>query len=182
MSNGYYKNASPEYQKKLRKYYALAALSEGSKALLFLVFFMSQGMVKEYFLCLLFMMPLRNMGGGLHCKHYVSCFLVSFTVIYSNILFANWWDPTVSIKLLSTLLCAVIAYLLVPITSGNRPPATPEQIKHSKQNTMLILSICFVAMCIMPNNRYINIGYWTIIIHIAQLCVAFVLKEVKKNV
>ena len=180
MSSNLYKNASPAYKKRLRKYYLLVLLSEGSKILAFFLFFAMIGMAKEFWICLLFMLPLRTTGGGLHVKTYTGCFLVSFTVISLNLFLSCLWYPGRWIKALTLLLCMVTAFRLVPITSDKRPPATPDQVRHSKQNTVIILTICLILMCALPGNPYINIGYWTIIINTAQLVIARGMKEVKK--
>ena len=181
MSTNLYRNASPAYQKRLRKYYMLALLSEGSKIIAFWLFFLYMGLTKEFWVCLLFMLPLRTTGGGLHLKHYTSCFLISFGVISLNLLLACYCMPNRWIKLASIAFCIVIAYLLVPITSSKRPPATPEQVKHSKQNTLIILIVCLLLLVMLPNNRYMNVGYWTIIINTVQLVVARAIKEVKRT-
>ena len=182
MSNDDTKALSPEYRKRLRRYYLECIASEGSKMIIFIIFFLTQGLVKEFLISLVFMIPLRNVGGGLHCKHYFSCLLVSFTVLCGNVYLGVYQSVNVYVKLISILLGGVIAYLLVPITSSNRPAATPEQVVNCKRNTCIILLISMIVMFLLPNNIYTNVGYWTIMLHILQLLIAHGMKEVNADV
>ena len=170
-----------ERERKLNEYYWKCFLSEFSKICIFLVIFILLGLTKEYLFALLYLMMLRNNGGGLHCKHYTSCLLVSFTFLYSSIMLAIYIVPTKLVACTSIFLCALIGYLLVPVTSSNRPTATLEQITKSKRNTLIIIILFFTLICLCPYNTYILIGYWTVILHILQLCIAHITKEVNRN-
>ena len=160
------------YQRELQIYMIKAIFYEVSKIIIFLLVFMQLNLTKEYFVALVALMLLRNHGGGLHFKHYISCLLVSFLFLYASIQFAYLWQPNRIIMVCCTLICALAGYLLVPITSSNRPPATEQQKKHSKRHTfVLILAFSFV-ICICPLNLYLYIGFWTVILHIFQLIIA----------
>lgn len=168
-----------EREKKLNEYYWKCFLSEFSKMCIFLVIFLFIDLTREYFFALLYLMVLRNNGGGLHCKHYISCLLVSFAFLYSSILLAIHVTPAKPFACISVLLCTLLGYLSVPITSSNRLPATPVQIAKCKRNTTIIMLLFFVLICLCHYNTYILIGYWTIILHILQLIIAHVIKGVK---
>lgn len=170
-----------ERQRKLNEYYWKCFLSEFSKICIFLVIFILLGLTKEYLFALLYLMMLRNNGGGLHCKHYTSCLLVSFTFLYSSIMLAIYLVPAKPVACTSILLCALLGYLFVPVTSSNRPAATSEQITKSKRNTIIIILLFFILICFCPFNTYILIGYWTVILHILQLIIAHITKEVTTN-
>lgn len=170
-----------EREKKLNEYYWKCFLSEFSKICIFLVIFILLGLTKEYLFALLYLMILRNNGGGLHCKHYTSCLLVSFTFLYSSIMLAIHITPSKPVSCTSILLCALLGYFLVPVTSSNRPAATPNQITKSKRNTIIIILLFFILICFCPYNIYIFIGYWTVTLHIIQLIIAHITKEVTAN-
>lgn len=160
------------YEKRLREYYWKCFISEFSKVLIFLIIFALLNLTKEYIVALFFLMILRNNGGGLHCKHYLSCLMVSFVFLVGSIILALLIVPAPAFILISLLICLPIVYYLVPITSDNRPPATSEQVKKSKRNTSIILILFILLICICPNTIYLNIGYWTVILHIFQLIIA----------
>ncbi len=167
------KSAISDYEKQLRKYYFLCFISEFSKIIIFLLVFMAAGLTKEYFAALFALMVLRNNGGGLHFKHYISCLIVSFSFLCGSILLALFVTPPQIIVCAGILFCIPVGYCFAPITSSNRPAATPEQIKKSKRNTSIILSLFFILCCICPPNTWLYIGFWTVILHIAQLGIAY---------
>lgn len=170
-----------EYEKKLIEYYWKCFISEFSKICIFFIIFMILGLLPEYFVALFTLITLRSNGGGLHFDHYISCLAVSFTFLYGSIFLSKYVLPPQGIIYVSVLLCVLIGYHLVPITSSNRPPATSIQIQRSKRNTVIIILLFFITMCTCPNISYIYICYWTVILHILQLIIAY-LKEVKRNV
>ncbi len=170
-----------EYEKRLIKYYQKCFISEFSKICVFFIIFMFLDVLPEYMIALLTLITLRSNSGGLHYKHYLSCFIVSFLFLYCSIFLSKYVMPPKSILFISTLLCALIGYTLTPITSSQRPPATDSQIKKCKRNTTIVILFFFLLICICPQVSYIYICYWTVILHILQLIVAHI-KEVKKNV
>lgn len=161
-----------EYEKKLQRYYRIGFISEFSKICIFLVIFAFLGLIPEYIIALLALISLRGNGGGLHFNHYVSCLIVSFIFVYSSIFLSIHIMPPQMIIYISMLLCALIGYILVPITSTNRPPATSVQKRKSKRNTTLIILFYFILLCICPNATWSHICYWTVILHILQLIIA----------
>lgn len=171
-----------EYEKALIKYFGLCILSEGSKIIAFLIFFAFFGLIKEYLVGLLALMLLRVNGGGIHCKHYISCLFISFFALCSAIFPGIYIQPLpLPILIISLIVCTLIGYHLVPITSDSRPLPGREMIAKGKRRTLLII-ICFlILICICPYNVYFNIAYWTIIIHVFQLIIAKMIKEVKKE-
>lgn len=170
-----------EYEKKLREYYLKCFISEFSKIVTFFIFSVFLNVIYEYIVSLIALMILRNNGGGLHFKHYLSCLLVSFLFVYGSIYLSVYVTPPRIILCISTALCILLGYYLVPITSSNRPDATSAQIQKSKQHTLFIISIFFIMMCICPLTIYLYIVYWTVILHILQLIIARFLKEVNTN-
>lgn len=169
------------YEKKLREYYWKCFISEFSKVLIFLIIFMSLQLTNEYFVALLFLMILRNNGGGLHFNHYISCLVVSFFFLCSSIFLAMGLHPTRTTLCICTILGGLIGHHLVPITSNNRPPATTTQITKSKRNTTIVIFIIIILILTCPLNTYLYIGFWTVVLHIVQLLVAYFIKEVKTN-
>ena len=167
------------YKKELHQYILKVIISEASKIIIFFFAAFYLNLVKEYFSALFFLMLLRNCGGGLHFHHYISCLFVSFIFLFSSILLAYILQPNQLILQISLLFCAFLGYILVPVTSSNRPPATDQQQQHSKQNTLFIITIYFFVICICPLNLYLYIGFWTIILHIFQLSIAHIKGGVK---
>lgn len=164
-----------EYEKKIQKYYRIGFISEFSKICIFLVVFALLGLIPEYIIALLALISLRSNGGGLHFNHYFSCLIISFIFVYSSIFLSIHIMPPQIIIYISMLLCALIGYILVPITSTNRPPATSVQKTKSKRNTTIIILFYFILLCICPNATWSLICYWTVILHILQLIIAYII-------
>ena len=172
----YDEQAIKEYKAALKKYWLTCFFMEGSKILLFLIIFSCLNMTKPFLFALLILMLVRCNGGGLHCEHYWSCFFLSFTVLVSCIFCGTFIYMPKYIAIIILLISSIIGYQLVPIVSKNRPEPDKNQITKSKLRTVIsILLYCFL-ICISPYNQYINIGTWTIIIHILQLILAKIIQ------
>lgn len=172
---------NPEYQKQLVKYLFHCILSEGSKIIIFSILFLRWNRFEEFGAALIFLMILRVNGGGIHCKHYINCFLLSFVMILSSILLAlNVFIPA-PLMIAITSICAVFGYLLVPVTSSNRPAATIAVIKKSKRHTLFVMLGLIVLICGFPDILFFHIGFWTIILHILQLLIAKIIKGGVQN-
>ena len=163
---------SEEYKKQLVKYLFQCVISEVSKIILFGIIFFRFDFFKEYVFALILLILLRTNGGGLHFKHYVSCFLMSFFVLASSILLGKTVVLPNFAAYIILSLCILLAYKCVPVVSSNWPPASEKLIKKAKRNSTLILFIYLIMICIIPMNQYWNIGIWIIVIHICQLLVA----------
>lgn len=166
------KNMPTEYKKLLVRYLFLCILSEGSKVLCFSIAALILEVFREFLFAMIWIILLRINGGGLHFKHYASCFLMSFLVLFGSIVLGIYLPFSKLISFIIVIISIPITYQNVPVVSSNRPPATDALIRKSKKNTVLVLTIYFILICIVPMNRYISIGVWNIMIHISQLLIA----------
>lgn len=161
-----------DYEKEWLKYYLECIFSEGSKIILFLIIFWLLGFIEEFLVALFMLMLVRTNGGGLHFKHYLSCFLVSFLVLYASIMIPKYLHFSTLCSAVILLLCSLISRQLVPIVSDSRPEPTKELISICRKKTTLIILAYILLICICPNHPYTDIGVWTIIIHTIQLVLA----------
>ena len=161
-----------QYKTAIKKYLLQCIIMEGSKIILFFIIFAYFHVTLPYIIALLVLMLVRCNGGGLHCKHYISCFLLSLFVL-SACIFCGMNIPIHKlISFFILVICSISGYICAPVVSRNRPEPDEELIQKSKKRTAtIILLYCFV-ICICPYNPYLNIGTWTIIIHIIQLLLA----------
>ena len=166
-----------EYRKKLKTYYFKCFLMEGSKILLFSILFAILHLTKEYLIALFFLIGLRTNGGGLHCKKYSSCFLLSLGILALNIHLANVIYFPTTVSLICLLICLCLCVALVPITSKNRPKASAEVIKRSKFRTGLFITTFSILYYMFPSNIFLSSGFWAIILHTIQLLIAKILER-----
>lgn len=161
-----------QYKAAIKKYLLQCLLMEGSKIILFFLIFSYFDITAQYITALFVLMLVRCNGGGLHCKHYLSCFLLSLFVL-SACIFCGMHIQIHTFPAVPVLIaCSILGYLSVPIVSNNRPKPDKKLIQQSKKRTAGIILIYSLLICICPYNQYLNIGIWTIIIHILQLLFA----------
>lgn len=175
------KTLSQEYISRIKRYYMQCIISEGSKIFLFAIIFNALSLFQEYVISLLMLLVLRTNGGGIHCKKYVSCFLLSFFMLLGNIVLAQYYPTSSSIRLIVLLLCLPIAVALAPITSHSRPKLKNKVVKKSKLITFIFISCFLLYTYLIPPNTIQSIGFWTIIMHTCQLILANILKRRQQN-
>lgn len=165
-----------QYKKEMKQYCLVCLWMEGSKVILFLLIFGILNLVPEYLMALFILMLMRNNGGGIHCKHYISCFAVSLLVLIASIFIPKYINISTNIMIVLLIVCAFLGHTLVPIVSENRPAPTDQLIVRCKRTTFIIILLYCLLVCICPKNLYLDIGSWTIFIHIFQLLIAKFMK------
>lgn len=181
-----YINAIPDLSKtdKAKINYVISCMIyEGSKLLLFAIFFGCIHQLEGFFYSLIILLPLRIISGGLHFKHYIACFAFSFLYFYLvNIVLVPFKFPLgISIIILS--LCAVLNCKIGPITSNSRPKLKAEDIKKGKFNIFIATCYETILTVLFFNTSISVVGFWTIVLHTLQLIIAdFRMKRGEKNV
>lgn len=171
-----------DYQIKLIKFSLTGIFYDLSKTLIFIIYFYATGKLIEFIFAAVPLILLRTKTGGLHFKKYWSCFLFSliyfFTVI--NILpVLITVHPLVVYPVL--LVCAVVDYMIGPIISSKRPALAENVIKKAKIQSFQVVFIVAILFFIFPNVPYLIVSFWTVVLHVVQLAIAKLLKEVKYN-
>lgn len=166
-------NSISRYEFELRKFIFLAFLSEFSKIIIFAFIFYSLDFFTEYWFSLFFLFLYRGNSGGIHCKHYTSCLLLSFAVLYSNVKLGLSIFLAKDIMLLISIICALICYLLTPVQAKTRPPASKELIKKAKYKTLLSILLFIVFLLLTKATIAVNLGFWMLILHTIQLIIAY---------
>ena len=167
----------PEYEAALKKYFLQCLLMEGSKIIIFFVIFGCLGLVKEYIASLMALMALRCYSGGIHCKRYSSCLMVSLLVLAGNVYMGTHFMIPRPYSIFILLACAAIGYWLSPIVSENRPEPEESLVRKSKVHTVCVVMLFILMICICPPNAYLTIVIWTTVIHIFQLLLAKFIKR-----
>ena len=158
-------------------YFFSCILYEGSKILLFLIFFALTQRLKGFLYSMLILLPLRIISGGLHFKHYLGCFAFSFGYFYIvNIPLANFM-PSLAITLLILCGCIFMNYRIGPITSDSRPALTPEEIRRGKFHILVATIYDTILTTLFYETSLAPIGFWTIVLHSVQLIIAKLRKK-----
>ena len=150
-------------------------LSELSKMLIMGILFHKQ--VTLYLFALFVMLFLRCSTGGLHFYTYWGC--LGCSIIYISLVL--WILPTITLpkymQLLFLLICILMCNFVGPVVSKYRPTPSKELYTRGKNTTCMFIFIYSLILYIIPENTYITVGFWTIILHSLQLIWAKIRKK-----
>ena len=160
------------YEVELIQYFFLCIAYEGSKFIIMLFFFRNLHLQNEFLTEIFVLITLRNFYGGIHFKHYLSCFAFTFGFVVTGLLLAHLIFLNNDTQIIILLLALFISCTIKPITSSNRSPLSRKQeaVYHICGITIILLHIlCFIFCKTFP---YRNICFWVIVLHTLQLIVA----------
>lgn len=160
------------YEIELLRYVFLCIAYEGSKFIIMLFLFMTLHLQNEFLTEIFVLLTLRNFYGGLHFKHYISCFAFTFCFIATGLLLAHYVFLNKTAQMIMLLLALVTSCIIRPIASSSRPPLSKKQenIYQLCGISILLLHIIFFISC--KTFPYRNICFWVIVLHTLQLIVA----------
>lgn len=144
--------------------------SELSKLLIMGILFHNH--LSLYIFALIIMLCLRCSTGGLHFYTYAGCLAASTVyiglalILLPHIKLSHWF------QLLLLLGCILICHFTGPVTSIYRPISTERNFQKWRTATCLFIFFYSVTMYIIPENTYLTVGFWIIILHSLQLFVA----------
>lgn len=159
------------------RYALLSILSETSKLVIMGIFFYYTGNLSLYLWATIVLCTLRTATGGLHYDHYWSCLLVTFLFLCTGILLLPLVPLIMYGHIILLCLCIGINYRYAPIVSSYRPIPDGISIQKSKMQSFIIIMIYALFMFIIPENPYLTVGSWIIILQSLQLFVANILQR-----
>lgn len=148
--------------------------SEFSKLILMGILF--HNILGVYAFAVMIMMLLRSSTGGLHCRTYISCFLVSFTYMFLALAVLPAIPVNKLVQMILLFVCILCNYYIGPVTSAVHRPLSEKIIHRVRGQAFLIIFFYLVLTYITPENPYITAGFWVIILHTTQLIAAKLLK------
>jgi len=163
-----------DYDIELLKYYIKSILYDISKLIPLCIFFFVCGYFTECIVAVVMLFLVRSSTGGLHFKHYFSCFMFTCVFLILSIIVLPMLPITDSIMLISLFICMLITNYTGPIVSCYRETPSGLLIRKCKKNTSIIIFIFGLLIFIMPQNKHITIGFWVIILQTSQLLFAYI--------
>lgn len=163
------------------KYVVVTILSELSKILLIGLFFLYLQNLTVFIVAAFVLCLLRISTGGLHFKHYPSCLLASFLIFFVGICILNNIQLAKLAQLITLLLCIIINFFCAPVVSSFRPIPDGIKVRRAKRQSITIITVFAIILYIFPQNQYVNIGFWMIILQAIQLFAAKILKRRETN-
>lgn len=171
-----------DYEIAIIKYSVTALFSEISKIIILGTFFAIIGKLDLFIASSILLILLRLNGGGYHCKHYITCLLLTMLVSYAAIVVLPLITiPNYSIVLIILTGCLFTTYYIGPVPSPFRPEPDYLLIKKCNNKSFLIIFFFIIIVSIFNSNillePYIIVGFWTIILHTLQLIIAKILRK-----
>lgn len=164
-----------DYQIAQLQYVWKTLASEISKLLIMGIIFNDR--LGIYAVAVTIMVLLRTATGGLHCRKYISCFLVSFSYMFLSIRILPLIPVNKVFQLILLFICMLCNYYVGPVTSTVHAPLGDGLVKRVKLQAFLIIFFFITVTYIIPENPYITAGFWVIILHTLQLVAARILKK-----
>lgn len=140
-----------------------------------LIFFLFSLIVHRGAACLLdlfLLAALRSNHGGIHLKHYWSCFALSFTVLIFSFTMPMLVTLQKPAMLAALLLCMLVNYLIGPLRSKQCRITDTSIFKKNQIGTFAIVFIYLISLYLLPASYTLATGFWTIMTHSAQLIIA----------
>lgn len=167
---------SPKVQ-KLFIFRLKCMLYDVSKLILFIAFFAVIQRLDSFVFAFLIFFPIRQISGGLHFKHYLSCLLFSFIYMYLVVVVLAPIRLGLAIAIPVLAVCAIVVYLIGPIRPPSRPALTKQEFEEHRRRSFSIVCYELVLILLFFDSRLSSAGYWTIILHTMQLIIAFIFKK-----
>ena len=110
-----------DYEMALIKYSVTAMLSEISKIVILSIFYLFIGKFDLFVAFSALLIFLRINGGGYHCKHYITCLMLSFFIsLCATVILPLIYIPNHILMLIFLTICLFITYYVGPIPSPFR--------------------------------------------------------------
>lgn len=164
-----------DYQIAQLKFTVKSLASEFSKLLVMGLAFRHE--LGRFVFAVAIMMLLRTSTGGLHCKKYITCFLVSFAYMFLSLMVLPQIAVNKVFQLILLFICMLCNYYIGPVTSKVHRPLNLNCIKRVRLQAFLIVFFYLTLTYIVPENSYITAGFWVIILHTLQLVAAKIIKK-----
>ncbi len=150
-------------------------ISELSKILIMGILFHEK--LSFYLFALFIMISIRSAMGGLHFYTYFSCLVTSILYLWLSIYILPQITLVKYLQLALLLACILICNKIGPITSKYRPDSCRQYFERCKKFITVFIFIYALILFIMPENQYLYIGFWVIILHSLQLIAAKIRKK-----
>lgn len=164
-----------DYQVAVLGFIGKTLASEISKLLI--MGFIFRDRLGIYVVAVSVMIFLRTATGGLHCKKYISCLLASFIYLFLAIVILPMIPVNKVFQLILLFLCMLCTYYIGPVTSTVHLPLKDGTVKRVKVQAFLFVFFFITVTYIVPENHYIIVGFWVIILNTLQLIVARIIKK-----
>ncbi|EOC99989.1 accessory gene regulator ArgB-like protein [Caldisalinibacter kiritimatiensis] len=128
-----------ELQMKKIRFGMECLLNELSKFLIYLSVFTVFGVVKQYFVSVIFFGLLRGITGGYHEDTYWKCFRTTFILFIIIIFIGTKFSFNFQVSVLLILISLIISYIYAPVDHPNKPIISKKRRIALKYFSMIII-------------------------------------------
>lgn len=171
-------------QRKLLQFSFIGLIYDITKLVLLFIFFACIHQIIAFVFNVFLLMILRTNQGGLHLKHYTTCFVFSFLYLFLSICVLPLLVPEIPqpLGLCIIFLCLLINYIAGP--QKNKKIYTelknPENVLKSKMKVSIICTVYMIAFFLFPNAVLMQQGMWMIVLHTMQIVIV-IMKNIRKE-
>lgn len=159
------------------RYAIISIFSETSKILIMFFLFYLSGMHVEFLISIIVLLSIRNFTGGIHLQHYLSCLAFTFTFLLCAILLSRYCVLPLWMEIMMIGGGMPVVYKIGTVSSDKRPAPSPQRSFVFKVTACLILTAYVILFLCVKNLPWIHLIFWVIVLQIAQLTVAKMIKE-----
>lgn len=166
-------NQLTEKEKKIFQFGMKMILTETSKFLILIIFFLLIEKPIAFLFCTIILLPLRCNIGGIHLHTYWGCLAGTF-IIYINaiLILPQLIKLSTTTANLLLAICLIINLIVGPVINPTRPPLTKENVKQIKTNVIIIFLLYTLLINLFDINNYTICGIWIIAEQTLQLLIA----------
>ncbi|MCM1134239.1 MAG: accessory gene regulator B family protein [Clostridium sp.] len=164
-----------DFQIAQLQFFGKTIASELSKLLI--MGFVFKDRLGLYLFAMAIMLPLRIAVGGLHCKTYFSCFLVTFSYTFLSLMVLPSIPVNKLCQMILLFICMLCNYYIGPVTSTVHVALSKHHVKKVRIQAFLLIFFYIVVLYIVPESPYMTVGFWVIILHSLQLILARIIKK-----
>ena len=105
-----------DYQMAQLRFFTVTLLSELSKFLIIGLFFIYD--IRLYLWTIVVFQIVRSTTGGIHCRTYAGCLLLSLAFMVIIIKVLPLFTPVLFARILMLVICAAVSFIIGPVTSA----------------------------------------------------------------
>ena len=164
-----------DYQVAQLAHLTKTLLAELSKLIIMGILFIKD--LPLYIAAIIMLLLMRTSTGGLHCKTYLTCLLSSCAYMFICIKLLPMIPLPIIVQITTLPLCMAANYKYGPVTSDIHMPLTELNKEKGRLRALLIIFTFSMVMSVIPDNKYLIVCYWVIIVHSLQLVYAKIRKK-----
>lgn len=180
-----FKYSLTDRQRKLLQFSFIGIIYDSTKFLMLFIFFACIEQVPLFLFDTFILILLRSNQGGMHLKHYSTCFIFSFIYLFSSvcILPALFSSTSQLYGLCILFICILTNYFIGPQKNTHIYVYLKENnnILKSKRKNVYICFTYMLLFFIFSDISLFQDGIWVFVLHTTQIVLSQIIKMCRKE-